>query len=154
MAYVDLNPVRAEIADTPETSRYTSIQERLKPAFDLQQAIDDQTDIGDLLDFTMLLKPLLPFENRLLAEPQTGLLLDFEAYLTLVDWTGCIIRNDKQGNIGSALLPILDRLQITADQWRINTSQFEAIPPKRFNSLKSQLDTGWLSRIDLPITAV
>ena len=142
MAYVDLNPVRAEIADTPETSRYTSIQERLKPAFDLQQAIDDQTDIGDLLDFTMLLEPLLPFENRLLAEPQTGLLLDFEAYLTLVGWTGCIIRNDKRGNIDSALLPILDRLQITADQWRINTSQFEAIHPKRFNSLKSQLDTG------------
>ncbi len=29
MAYVDLNPVRAGIADTPENSDYTSIQERL-----------------------------------------------------------------------------------------------------------------------------
>ena len=29
MAYVDLNPVRAGMAETPETSGYTSIQERL-----------------------------------------------------------------------------------------------------------------------------
>jgi REP element-mobilizing transposase RayT len=29
MAYVDLNPVRAGMADTPEASNYTSIQERL-----------------------------------------------------------------------------------------------------------------------------
>jgi hypothetical protein len=125
-----------------ETSSYTSIQERLQPVFDLQQAIGDQADCGDLLDFTTPLKPLLPFENRLLNEPQTGFLFDFEAYLALVDWTGRIIRSDKRGHIDSALPPILDRLQITADQWRINTSQFEAIHPKRFNRLKSQLDTG------------
>jgi hypothetical protein len=99
MAYVDLNPVRAEIADTPETSSYTSIQERLQPVFDLQQAIDDQADSGDLLDFATPLKPLLPFENRLLNEPQTGILFNFEEYLALVDWTGRIIRSDKHGYI-------------------------------------------------------
>lgn len=32
MAYVDLNPVRAGIAATPEESDYTSIQERLRGA--------------------------------------------------------------------------------------------------------------------------
>jgi hypothetical protein len=104
--------------------------------------LDDQSDSGDLLDFTMPLKPLLPFENRLKNEPQTSFLFDFEAYLALVDRTGRIIRSDKRGRIDSALPPILDRLQITTDQWRINTTQFEAIHPKRFNRLKSQLDTG------------
>jgi hypothetical protein len=97
---------------------------------------------GDLLDFRTPLKALLPFENRLLNEPQSGIVFNFEEYLALVDWTGRIIRSDKRGRIDSALPPILDRLQITTDQWRINTSQFESIHPKRFNRLKSQFDTG------------
>jgi REP element-mobilizing transposase RayT len=142
MAYVDLNPVRAGIADTPEHSEHTSIRERLQPIFNLQQAIDDQTGCGDLLDFTSALKPLLPFEGRLTNNPQNGILFNFEEYLALVDWTGRIIRSDKRGYIDSALPPILNRLQITAEQWRVNTTQFEAIHPGRFNRLKPQLDTG------------
>ncbi|NCF36997.1 MAG: transposase [Gammaproteobacteria bacterium] len=142
MAYVDLNPVRAGIADTPETSSHTSIRERLQPEFVLQQAVDDQTECGDLLDFKSILKPLLHFENRLVNEPQPGILFDFEEYLALVDWTGRNIRSDKRGHINSALPPILDRLQITFDQWRINTTQFEVIHPRRFNRQAPQLDTG------------
>jgi len=142
MAYVDLNPVRSGMADTPEASSYTSIQERLRPAFDVQQAIDDQTASGDLLDFKAPLKPLLPFENRLLNVSQAGILFDFEAYLDLVDSTGRMIRSDKRRYIDNALPPILDRLQITMDQWCINTTQFEAIHPKRFNRISPQFDTG------------
>ncbi len=82
------------------------------------------------------------FENRLTNELQSGILFSFNEYLTLVDWTGRIIRSDKRGHIGNALPPILERLQITADQWRINTTQFEALHPKRFNRITPQLDTG------------
>jgi hypothetical protein len=142
MAYVDPNPVRAEISDRPETSSHTSIRERLKPEFDLQHAIEGQTEFGDLLDFRVPLKPLLHFEKRLANEPQTGILFNFKEYLALVDWTGRIIRSDKHGHIDQALPPILARLQITADQWRSNTTQFEAIHPRRFNRLTPQLDTG------------
>lgn len=39
MAYVDLNPVRAAMAETPETSDHTSIKEQLDPQFQLEQAI-------------------------------------------------------------------------------------------------------------------
>ncbi len=142
MAYVDLNPVRVGMADTPETSSYTSIRERVQLEFDVQKALDDQAESGDLLDFKATLKPLLPFENSLTNELQTGILFNFKEYLALVDWTGRIIRSDKRGHIDSVLPPILTRLQITADQWCINTSQFEAIHPKRFNRLTSQFDTG------------
>jgi hypothetical protein len=114
----------------------------LQPEFNLQKAIDDQTECGDLIDFKTPLKPLLPFEHRLLNEHQSGIFFSFKEYLALVDWTGRIIRSDKRGRIDNALPPILDRLQITADQWHINTTQFEAIHPKRFNRLTPQLDTG------------
>ena len=142
MAYVDLNPLRAGMADTPETSSHTSIQERLLPEFELQHAIDDQTECGDLLDFRTPLKPLAPFQDRSVKELQTGILFNFEEYLALVDWTGRIIRSDKRGHIANTLPPILERLQITQDQWCINTTQFEAIHPKRFNRITPQLDTG------------
>ena len=142
MAYVDLNPVRAGIADRPEAASHTSIRERLRSEFDLQQAMHDQAECGDLLDFKSALKPLLPFEKRLVNQLQTGILLNFEEYLELIDWTGRIICSDKRGHIDNALPPILTRLQITSDQWRINTTQFEAIHPRRFNLQVSKLDTG------------
>lgn len=142
MAYVDLNPIRADMADTPEESEYTSIRERLRPQFELQSAIDEQTECGDLLDFKSPLKPLLPFENRLIAEPQNGILFNFKDYLALVDWTGRTIRSDKRGHIDNVLPPILKRLQICADQWYINATQFEVIHPRRFNRITPQFDTG------------
>ena len=142
MAYVDLNPVRAGIAETPEQSEYTSIRERVTPAFNLQQAIDDQTDCGDLLDFQAPLKPLLPFEPSQIEHSQTGILLNFKSYLKLVDWTGRIIRKDKRGHINAEQPPILNRLRIEPAQWQINATQFEAIHRHRFNRSTARLDTG------------
>jgi len=42
MAYLDLKPVCADMCNTPETSKYTSIKERSAPRFDLNQAADDE----------------------------------------------------------------------------------------------------------------
>jgi hypothetical protein len=142
MAYVDLNPVRAGMAETPEHSSYTSIRERLHPEFDLKQAIGTQTECGDLIDFKTPLKPLLPFENRLVCESRTGVQFHFEEYLALVDWTGRIIRSDKVGHIGKSLPHILSRLGITPRQWQLNATQFESIHNKRFNRPIAKLDTG------------
>ena len=142
MAYVDLNPVRAGIANSPETSDYTSIQERIQPRFQLNQAIDEQQACGDLMDFQTPLKPFLPFEGGLVNQPQSGILFAHLHYLELVDWTGRIIRNDKRGYIDKDLPPILTRLNISPKQWKLNVSQFELLHAQRFNRLKPSIDTG------------
>ena len=78
MAYVDLNPVRAGLATRPETSGYTSIRERVQPAFNLQHAVKNQYQAGDLLEFKAPLKPLLQFEDRLLNHSQQSILFAFQ----------------------------------------------------------------------------
>jgi len=142
MAYVDLNPVRAGIADIPGTSSFTSIKERLDAEITLQDAIDDQTASGDILDFRSPLKPLLHFENGGSAKRQTGIPFGFKEYLALIDWTGRSLRSDKHGHIENSLPPILARLRITPEQWRSNTTQFEAIHRRRFNREVPRLNTG------------
>ena len=61
MAYVDLNPIRAGMATTPENSDYTSIQERIKPTFDLSNVIEELSTHRALTYFGGELKPLMPF---------------------------------------------------------------------------------------------
>ncbi len=142
MAYVDLNPIRARIATCPETSGYTSIQERIQPAFNLQQAIKSQCQAGDLLEFKAPLKPLLQFDPGMVNHSRQGIFFAFRDYLELVDWTGRIIRNDKRGFIDDALPPILRRLQLSAKQWHLNSTRFEAIHASRFNRITPNIDTG------------
>ena len=142
MTYVDLNPIRAQMADSPETSEYTSIRERIRPEFDLAQAIKTQIEQGDLLDFKTALKPLLHFESGITNQPQSGILFAYSDYLQLIDWTGRVIRDDKRGLIERDLPPILNRLQIDSEQWLINTTKFESIHAGRFNRIEPSIDTG------------
>ena len=142
MAYVDLNPIRAGLAEDLETSDYTSFQERINPVFDVVDAIKSQTDTGDLFMFDQPLKPLLHFDQTIRNQKQTGIPFSYPDYLALVDWTGRAIRADKSGCIDSNLPPILTRIDISPEQWRINTTQFETIHSRRFNRVTSNLDTG------------
>jgi REP element-mobilizing transposase RayT len=89
MAYVDLNPIRANIAKTPELSDYTSIQERVK-----------QPQSGYLR----------PFEEK----EENGIPFKLKDYLELVDWAGREIKLNKRGYIPASAPPILVRLQMGA----------------------------------------
>ena len=121
MAYVDLNPVRADIAETPETSEYTSIRERITPQFNANRAVEDQQKAGELFIFKTPIKPLLHFEGAETNAPQSGILFRFDDYLELLDWTGRSMRDDKRSHIHAALPPILKRLDIPVDQWISNS---------------------------------
>ncbi len=52
---------------------------------------------------------------------------ELEDYLELVDYTARITREDKRGAMGSAMPPILKRLQIKTEAWEKATSQFEGL---------------------------
>ena len=125
MAYVDLNPVRAKMAETPEASDHTSIKERLVPRFNLTEAIQAQTEQQFLNHFPVSLKPLLQFEGAIKNEPQHGILFTLEDYLALVDYTGRMIRPGKRGHITEHTPPILQRLGLNSDEWLTEATQFE-----------------------------
>lgn len=132
MAYVDLNPVRAGMAKTPESSQHTSIRERIKPQFNLIKAIREQRKLDALNDFNIPLKPLLAFEGSARNHKQDGILFAFEDYLKLVDVSGRCIRADKKHAIPHQIPPILQRLEIDYETWLLNVTQFESIYHQRF----------------------
>ena len=129
MAYVDLNPIRANMAPTPEASEHTSVQERITQKFDLAEAIKGQPLANP---FDIPLACLARFEDVITASPQSGILYTLADYLHLVDWTGRAIRKDKRGAIGNKLPSILDRLGVDSDDWLMNSQHFERLFRQRF----------------------
>jgi len=111
MAYVDLNPIRAKMAKTPETSDFTSVKQRI------ESAQHNRTPHGSLERF-------VGNQNEKIGIPFTH-----KDYLELVDWSGRIIREGKRGFIHPDSPPILQRLGLEQDAWRILTTEFE----NRFN---------------------
>ena len=136
MAYVDLNPVRACMADTPEASDHTSIKARIKPQTLDKKIIDNTLPSFALHHFSCPIKPLLHFDGAITQATQTGIPFTWEDYLVLVDWTGRVVRDDKRGAISGQLPPILERLHIETNTWLKNATQFEQQHSKRFRRRK------------------
>ncbi|WP_067586716.1 transposase [Endozoicomonas ascidiicola] len=108
MAYVDLNPVRAKMAKTPESSQYTSFKKRTDVYTGSQKKKQPAR-----------LKPLkAPGQNPDKAIPYT-----LSCYFELVDWSGRIISKGKRGRIEDNVPNVLHRLGIDPDEW-INTMRW------------------------------
>lgn len=113
MAYVDLNPIRAGMADRPETSDYTSLQDRLgiapkEPTQPRGSPPPGERPVAELMAFAGTINE---------STPANTLRHNFADYLELVEWTGRSVREDKRGYIPSNLPPILHRLNIAPEQW-------------------------------------
>ena len=91
MAYVDLNPIRAAIARTPEQSDFTSIQERIQQPENAS---------------------LRPFAEH--ADDTVGIPFGLKDYLELVDWAGREIKQGKRGCIPAHAPSLLTRLDMEA----------------------------------------
>ena len=110
MAYVDLNPIRAKMATTSETSDFTSIQRRITAACNGEQP-----------------KSLLPFVGNERKDMPKGLMFSAKDYLQLVDDTGRIVRADKRGSMSQESVDILNRLNIPPENWIKLTTEFTKI---------------------------
>jgi hypothetical protein len=104
---VDLNPVRAGIAETPERSDYTSIQQRIRGVTDDNHATTGQDKPESL---SAVIPRLMGFAGRL--DRDDGLPCELQDYLELVAWSGQAIHPNKRGKIADDQLKILQRLQI------------------------------------------
>ena len=109
LVYVDLNPIRAKAAATPETSDFTSIKKRIDYAKQGKQP-----------------KSLLPFAGSTRQHIPKGLPFELKSYLELVEITGKSIRVDKPGFINEAQ-SILSRLNLEPENWIKLTTQFSRV---------------------------
>jgi hypothetical protein len=140
--YVDLNPIRAALTATPETSEFTAAFERIAAR---QQAarLDDRTsptedpalaDAPAPRDAWLSPVPDGDVPTGHAETPPTGtsrrasqrgfLPMTLNEYLERRDWTGRQVRADKRGAIPANLLPILQRLNVNAEAWFETIEQF------------------------------
>ncbi|MEM9605253.1 MAG: transposase [Pseudomonadota bacterium] len=108
MAYADLNPIRANLAETPETSEHTSIKRRI------EQAKSGNIPSG-----------LMRFQGDAHRDKHEGIPFALAHYVELVDLTGRVVRGGKRGAMDDTLPPILERLGIDADTWLSISTTFE-----------------------------
>jgi len=120
MAYVDLNPIRAGIAQTPETSDFTSVQQRIAEWRARQTAAQNPekpSAAGDSIPLEASIVRLLGFRGDSEGNPEKAIPHSTADYLELVDWSGRAIVEGKKGFIPEQLPPLLQRLNMRPDQY-------------------------------------
>ena len=129
-AYIDLNPLAAQMAATPESSRYTSIAQRIGHFKQkgklhlLKSAREGSVRASRTIGNAEQDHWLIPFEDR---RPHTnskpsskreGMLEKFTLgnYLLLVDYTGRLFRTGK-ARMSDSVRKIFDRLDSSIEFW-------------------------------------
>ncbi len=134
LTYVDLNPIRAGAAETPEASDFTSAQDRIiarqarKKLSRLQpqtqptskkrlQALKQAEMIEDVKRDLKRDDWLSSFGKAVDGEHKPFLNMELDEYLELLDWTGRQVKEGKRGKIPPHLAHILERLDIETERW-------------------------------------
>lgn len=117
MAYVDLNPIRAGIAQRPETSTYTSIYQRIQALAIPPRRSSSRTNRKNKHNKRRpQIPPLATFCVHNTA-PANTIPFAFKDYLQLIEWTGRAVHEVKRGHIPANIPPILTRLNIDTQPW-------------------------------------
>lgn len=114
MVYVDLNPIRARIAQTPEDSDFTGIQQRIRIWKQKMSPGCSESFSGGWLC------PIASEGDRLGVLPMSE-----EEYFRLVDKSGRLLHPNKRGIMDADLAPILERIGAKPESWSETISSFE-----------------------------
>lgn len=135
MVYVDLNPIRAGKAKSPEESEFTSAFTRLrvqqnslgKTTSKSSEKKNNKQDLSDLKQ-----EWLCPIESIF----RRRSLLTLEEYLVILDETGRQVAKGKRGRIPPSLKPILERVSINSDNWLTTSRNFSRLFPRVAGSVQ------------------
>lgn len=137
MVYVDLNPIRAGIAKTPEESEFTSIKDRIVSleAAKRLESIANNPLVNQDKKKAIILEQQKRRDSAawlcpIAADDKTrpGVLsITEEQYIKLVDYTGRELKAGKRGSIPKDLAPIFSRLEIDLENWTNTVSGFESL---------------------------
>jgi hypothetical protein len=125
-AYIDLNPVAANIADTPEGSKYTSIKARVEHVEAQGQTARLEAAAGGSVAGSLAASGLeealwlCPIEDRRrLDSSREGMFdgLSIGSYVLLVDYTGRLFRAGMAA-ISAKLAGIFGRFGSRAENWQ------------------------------------
>jgi hypothetical protein len=146
LMYVDLNPIRAKVAQTPEESEFTSAQDRIvaRQAREKLEALAATQAEGlapsggecggrqaDRIVEEVRRRErdawLAPLERagEHASGPRKGVLpVSLDVYLELLDCTGRQVREGKRGAIPGHLAPVLERLGVDSANWLETVCRF------------------------------
>ena len=112
MAYVDLNPFRAQMCKFPEEDKYTSLKIRI------ESSKRSKSDRKRSLNF-------ITGETKSPEIPETpSIPLSIGEYLHVVDTTARVYRSDKRGTLSTNEKSIFRRLGFNAEQWISAATRF------------------------------
>lgn len=119
MAYVDLNPIRADQAVAPEYSLHTSVHERIQILSKQLKCNHYTGEFKSQINQTIQPQNLMPFLSEGSKATNVSEVINFSLsdYLELIDQTGRVLRDDKAGKIPDTLIPILQRLNLNHTVW-------------------------------------
>jgi hypothetical protein len=145
MVYIDLNPIRAGKAQTPEESEFTSAYARLcshkkEKRSKRSRSAGTRTARNRPLS-TNAHTWLYPIES-ILSHPAA---LSLEEYLTLLDETGRELAKGKRGRIPEHLRPILERVSINPDNWLMTSKHFGGLFPRVAGRVKKMREAAVLA---------
>ncbi|MCP3127151.1 transposase [Shewanella sp. KJ2020] len=126
MMYVDLNPIRAGITDSLQSSDFTSIQERINSLAPQDNALPSVNTLAQSANKRPQTthQSLVKFDGSTHLRQQSGIPFHFADYLELIDWTGRAIRLDKKGYIDNQRPKLLNELGIAPDTWLTSAKEF------------------------------